>query len=184
MLPFDTLFPERAADEVRVIHALRHDELPQGTYLFRELYCAEPGCDCRRVVLRVTRAEDKRVAATIGYAFEPPEPPFDDEPQAFLDPINPQGEAAGALLDMFEDMIATDRAYRDRLVRHYEMWKSVVDDPEHPDHAKLRSMGHGIPRFGPAFPRRTPARRTAPKVGRNEACPCGSGAKYKRCCRP
>lgn len=24
--------------------------------------------------------------------------------------------------------------------------------------------------------------RTAPKVGRNEPCPCGSGRKYKRCC--
>ena len=25
-------------------------------------------------------------------------------------------------------------------------------------------------------------RRTSQKVGRNEACPCGSGKKYKRCC--
>ncbi len=25
-------------------------------------------------------------------------------------------------------------------------------------------------------------RRTAPKVGRNDLCPCGSGKKYKRCC--
>ena len=25
-------------------------------------------------------------------------------------------------------------------------------------------------------------RRTVPKAGRNEACPCGSGKKYKRCC--
>ena len=24
--------------------------------------------------------------------------------------------------------------------------------------------------------------RAAPKVGRNEPCPCGSGKKYKRCC--
>jgi len=24
--------------------------------------------------------------------------------------------------------------------------------------------------------------RTTPKVGRNEACPCGSGKKYKHCC--
>jgi preprotein translocase subunit SecA len=24
--------------------------------------------------------------------------------------------------------------------------------------------------------------RTAPKVGRNEPCPCGSGSKFKRCC--
>lgn len=27
-----------------------------------------------------------------------------------------------------------------------------------------------------------PIRRTAPKVGRNETCPCGSGKKFKRCC--
>ena len=25
-------------------------------------------------------------------------------------------------------------------------------------------------------------RNTAPKVGRNDPCPCGSGKKYKRCC--
>jgi hypothetical protein len=27
-----------------------------------------------------------------------------------------------------------------------------------------------------------PFRRTAPKVGRNEPCPCGSGKKFKKCC--
>ncbi|MFV0421176.1 preprotein translocase subunit SecA [Oleidesulfovibrio sp.] len=29
---------------------------------------------------------------------------------------------------------------------------------------------------------KTPARRAAPKVGRNDPCPCGSGKKYKKCC--
>ncbi len=33
---------------------------------------------------------------------------------------------------------------------------------------------------GPAVSR--PVARAAPKVGRNEPCPCGSGRKYKRCC--
>jgi transposase-like protein len=28
----------------------------------------------------------------------------------------------------------------------------------------------------------TPYRRETPKIGRNEACPCGSGKKFKRCC--
>lgn len=28
----------------------------------------------------------------------------------------------------------------------------------------------------------TPLRREAPKTGRNEPCPCGSGRKYKKCC--
>jgi len=27
-----------------------------------------------------------------------------------------------------------------------------------------------------------PIRRTAPKVGRNDPCPCGSGKKFKKCC--
>lgn len=27
-----------------------------------------------------------------------------------------------------------------------------------------------------------PFRRSAPRVGRNDPCPCGSGKKYKRCC--
>jgi preprotein translocase subunit SecA len=27
-----------------------------------------------------------------------------------------------------------------------------------------------------------PIQRTGPKVGRNDACPCGSGKKYKQCC--
>jgi SEC-C motif-containing protein len=32
-------------------------------------------------------------------------------------------------------------------------------------------------RLGPA-----PFKSTAPKVGRNDPCPCGSGKKYKHCC--
>ncbi len=27
-----------------------------------------------------------------------------------------------------------------------------------------------------------PVTRSAPKVGRNDPCPCGSGKKYKKCC--
>jgi hypothetical protein len=29
-----------------------------------------------------------------------------------------------------------------------------------------------------------PIRRSTPKVGRNEPCPCGSGKKFKKCCGP
>lgn len=31
-------------------------------------------------------------------------------------------------------------------------------------------------------PQSAPIRRAAPKVGRNDPCPCGSGKKYKHCC--
>jgi uncharacterized protein YchJ len=29
----------------------------------------------------------------------------------------------------------------------------------------------------------TPYVRSAPKVGANDPCPCGSGKKHKKCCR-
>jgi len=29
---------------------------------------------------------------------------------------------------------------------------------------------------------RMPVVRAAPKIGRNDPCPCGSGRKYKQCC--
>lgn len=34
----------------------------------------------------------------------------------------------------------------------------------------------------PAVASRSPLRREAPKVGRNDPCPCGSGQKFKKCC--
>ena len=34
----------------------------------------------------------------------------------------------------------------------------------------------------PEETRRRPVQREAPKVGRNDPCPCGSGKKYKKCC--
>ena len=30
--------------------------------------------------------------------------------------------------------------------------------------------------------KKKPVKRAAPKVGRNDPCPCGSGKKYKQCC--
>ena len=34
---------------------------------------------------------------------------------------------------------------------------------------------------GQVVPKAEPVRREAPKVGRNDPCPCGSGKKYKKC---
>jgi len=42
------------------------------------------------------------------------------------------------------------------------------------------AMGHGERREASA--RGAQIKRVAPKIGRNEPCPCGSGRKYKQCC--
>ena len=58
-----------------------------------------------------------------------------------------------------------------------------------PDRALLDSfqqaVGGGQPPQQPQPAQRqtaTPITREAPKVGRNDVCPCGSGKKYKKCC--
>jgi uncharacterized protein len=37
-------------------------------------------------------------------------------------------------------------------------------------------------RQGGTSGRTSEPRRSIPKVGRNDPCPCGSGKKYKKCC--
>ena len=46
----------------------------------------------------------------------------------------------------------------------------------------IESGGGSAPSAAPSAPAEThPVRRTEPKVGRNDPCPCGSGKKYKKC---
>lgn len=59
----------------------------------------------------------------------------------------------------------------------------------HPDTGDLRrenSISNQVPNSRTAHrqtdEKTAPYRRTQPKVGRNDPCPCGSGKKYKKCC--
>jgi SEC-C motif len=182
MLPFDVLFPQLAS-EYRMLRTRGDPSLPDGQFVFRELYCTDRGCDCRRVLLQIMSDERREVVATISYGFEASERPFDDEPRVMLDPLNTQSDLSDTLQDRFESMLREDANYHDELVRHYTMWKAVVEDPSHPDHPKVRNESHNDPAFRPAFARREPFRRDKPKVGPNQPCPCGSGKKLKKCCR-
>ena len=48
------------------------------------------------------------------------------------------------------------------------------------DQARRQAMGSAMNQRSQA--ENATVRRTAPKVGRNDPCPCGSGKKYKQCC--
>lgn len=50
-----------------------------------------------------------------------------------------------------------------RFNRENGKWRYVDGDVEQPE-------------------KQAPSRREAPKVGRNDPCPCGSGKKFKKCC--
>jgi preprotein translocase subunit SecA len=51
--------------------------------------------------------------------------------------------------------------------------------------ARTASAGAGLPAAAgeraEARPGQAQVKRTVPKVGRNDPCPCGSGKKYKYC---
>jgi len=61
-LAFDTYFPEIARKETRCIQIFDDPELIGDQFILMELFCDEPKCDCRRVMLNVI-SENRRKPA-------------------------------------------------------------------------------------------------------------------------
>jgi len=59
-------------------------------------------------------------------------------------------------------------------------WKSPWSKPSNPTRGWTQFGTSGEPNLG-STGTQVQVRRTTPKVGRNEPCPCGSGKKYKHC---
>lgn len=169
---FRDRFGELADRETRTITRLPDPASgpPAGRYAFLEMFCDEPGCDCRRVLLTVVDTASDRCEAVINFGWE--DASFyaawlrEDDPHAVAALQGPalhlgpaQGEHAAAFLDVARQLVLSDAAYVARIQRHYSMFREDVE------------RGNGS---------RTGAR--IEKIGRNGPCPCGSGRKYKKCC--
>jgi hypothetical protein len=137
MIPFMERFPEVGAQETRYVTVPQRQDLPEGEYGFVELYCDEPGCDCRRVMIDVLRPETgwNKVWATISYGWESPDfyrkwGAGDSDPAqikgSYLGPLNPQTEHSPALLNLFRFLVQSPE-YVARLQRHYQMFRESVD---------------------------------------------------------
>jgi hypothetical protein len=137
MTPFMERFPELGVRETRTVTVTKQGDLPLGDYGFVELYCNEPGCDCRRVIIDVLRPETwwTKVWATIGYGWESLDfyrkweggvgDPIEMK-GPYLDPLNPQSEYSAALLNMFR-FLTQSSEYVERLKRHYQMFRDSVE---------------------------------------------------------
>ncbi len=98
---------------------------------------------------------------------------------------------------MFEDMFnriqedALEFIFRVQVVKEDKI-RGVFDAvPQQFIHQEAQPLAAGQPRTGSPRPmsaantpdvKQAPIHREAPKVGRNDPCPCGSGKKYKKCC--
>jgi hypothetical protein len=145
MLPFVLKFPEIGEAETRVITAFKDTNIPKGEYGLVELYCEDPECDCRRVMIIVMSKNPTKTWATINYGWES----IDfynqwfsgDAPSgmsgAELDPLNTQSEYALEFLKIFYEIIK-DENYVERLKRHYAMFKGTTSKPQKRDGQKRR----------------------------------------------
>jgi hypothetical protein len=134
MTPFIHRFPELGTRETRTITTAGVADLPADEYALLESYCDELGCDCRRVVIEVVARSTGDTLAIINYGWEGLEfykrklgleEYAREVMEAALDPLNPQSRHAPILLELFRDVVK-DQAYRERLARHYKLFKDAL----------------------------------------------------------
>ncbi len=98
---------------------------------------------------------------------------------------NPKQEYKREAFDLFESLLQTVRQEVTRLLMTVEIRsEAAMEEAEVPpvlENVQYHHAGYdevlGSPEDKPALPQQ----RHMAKVGRNEACPCGSGKKYKHC---
>jgi hypothetical protein len=137
---FHSRLPKVAERETRSVTLFDHSEfnLPPADYAFLEMFCDEPGCDCRRVFFSVISSHDEDIKAVIAWGWE--EQVFyttwlrDSDPNVIkelmgpaLNSASPQSDLAPALLKVFQKLLLPDTAYIERVKRHYVMFRKTVD---------------------------------------------------------
>ena len=138
---FHDLFPDMAGKETRTITVFGDRSktgLPPGEYAFCEMFCNEPGCDCRRVFFYVMASFRKRCEAVIAWGWESPEFYANwfhhDDPEVIADLMgpclnigSPRSELAGPILDLARSVLLKDQAYVERIKRHYQLFLAKID---------------------------------------------------------
>jgi hypothetical protein len=136
-------FPDLGRRETRdiIIMPNHPSGLPAGAYSFLELYCNEPHCDCRRVMFLVVSDWSDEPLACIAYGWETEE--FYRQWLMIDDPImiaemrgpslnlaSAQSSYAPILLDLAENVLLADRAYIERLKRHYQLMREKINSEQ------------------------------------------------------
>jgi hypothetical protein len=128
--------PRTAEKETRVITIQQNNNefhLPQGDYVFTELFCDE--CDCRRVFLQVFM--NQKIVATIAYGWEKltfykkefkgfNEKDIKELKGPALDSFQYQSDISDRVLKMFYKILFSDIEYLNRIEKHYDQFKKTL----------------------------------------------------------
>lgn len=160
-----------------------------------DYYCLNPGCDCKEVVLELTDRSDE-------HDGDPHLGEVRVELGRWKEARVEGGETARRVWRRLlgQKQRGSGRSIKAELRRRYKQMRRVADklDMAVAEGLATQTAGgvaqgarpagtskqHG-PGPGQRAVRGEPKRRRSrpgKRAGRNEACPCGSGKKYKRCC--
>jgi len=93
---------------------------------------------------------------------------------------DPKQEYKREGFELFRDMLENIKENALRALCHLRIKAEVREEEfQHKETPKDLQYGGGDAKAKA----KEPTRRSAPKVGPNDPCPCGSGKKYKKCCR-
>ena len=136
LIPFIDVAGQRAFDELQTVFVPAGGAVPSGPYAFLEQYCVDPDCDCQRVVISaIAHGAPQTVLATLSYEWEQHGAAGRGEPSRttrdhdfailMLEPSATQSIHAPALLELFRGVVKSERAFVERLRRHYAEARSA-----------------------------------------------------------
>ena len=153
---FSDEFPER--EETRILVLIDRASGKEADRLnLDEHFCADPECDCRRVMLAVHDGHERLATIMVDFVGGPGRTPRGENP--YLEPAIEQPDGAEEVLAYVRAELDRDAAYRERLIRHYEEMKQRMRDPAHPlwpaiieDRRMMTRVAESLVRsFAPAF---------------------------------
>ncbi len=135
---FYEYYPDLAEEETRSLIITNTDyDVPLGNYGYCEMFCTDPKCDCRRVILNVVD-KDFNTLAMIGYGWENEyyykkwfgSDYFTHEDiKEFMGPTHHNGvvesKYAEFFLEFFKTTLINDKEYINRIKNHYRMVKNL-----------------------------------------------------------
>ena len=135
MASLNYVLPALAAEETRVVTIARQRGLLEpGPYIFTELFCTDPSCDCRRAMIQVQDGAGS-LCATLSYGWESlafyiawmhGDVAWARQlPGITLYQGSPQTGKSDELLEVFRQMLS-DETYAKRIRTHYALFKQSL----------------------------------------------------------
>lgn len=122
------------AHQVRSVQIAQSPQLPDGEYSFIDMYCSDPGCDCRKTMIQVLH--NGKHVSTINYGWESAEfytkwmgsnadeSPFPTMSGASIDITSPNLVSQEGMLGLFYALL--NDIWTAKFKSHYKEVKAAV----------------------------------------------------------